>query len=60
MVTRTHMSCTGMPAGRTPVSSAEVVVLDVDEMRLDVEQAVLAPIAVERDRAAMQPLARTP
>jgi len=33
------------------------VILDVGEMRLDVVEAVVAAVAVERDRTAMQPFA---
>ena len=44
----------GRPHAR---QQGEVVILDVGEMRLDVEQAVLATVAVERDRTAMQPFA---
>ena len=53
-----HMSCTGSPAGRTPVSSVEIVVLGVGHVRIDVEQAVVAAIAFVGDAAQVQALAR--
>ena len=51
MVTRTHMSCTGIARRAHAGQQREVVILGVDQVRLDVEQAVLAPIAVEDDAA---------
>jgi hypothetical protein len=53
------MSCTGSPGWRArPVSRAEVGVgLGIDEMALDVPQAILALIAAAFDRAVVHELA---
>ncbi len=58
IVTRTHMSCTASPRGAHAGQQLEVVVLGVDQVRLDVEQAVVAAKAFVGDAALVQALAR--
>jgi hypothetical protein len=51
-------TCRGPPPARPHAGQQRIVViLGVDQMRVDVEQAVVAPIAFVRDAALMQALA---
>ena len=52
------MSCTASRAGAHSRQQLEIVILRVDQMRVDVEETVVAAKAIVGDAALMQALAR--